>query len=151
MNIAFLNFSSRIFLQIYPSSCGKSCLKYISWQKIRFGCWVAPSRPPRPLPVPDFTSKVRPGRQGQPATSPNKLVFMQLIDSLRLRKSLRYFFPKKNVHSPKTFIFCRITSKLLRRSTSGRKSLNVKVCHKECKHENMYTVRFYLDYTPRCR
>ena len=78
MNIAFLNFLSHIFLQIYPSSCGKSCLKYISWQKIRFGCWVAPSRPPRPPTRTGLCQQRLAFCFGQPATSPKNYYFKNL-------------------------------------------------------------------------
>ena len=63
-----MNFLSHIFLQIYPSSCGKSCLKCISQQKIRFGCWVAPSRPPDPYPY--RTSPAKSGLAGKASRPP---------------------------------------------------------------------------------
>ena len=46
--LATVNFFSCKFWLIDSISWSKSCLKCISQQKFRVGCWVAPSRPPRP-------------------------------------------------------------------------------------------------------
>ena len=113
-------------MQIYPTSCGKSCLKYIPKQKNHFCCWVDPSCPPRPptrtglrfaqsgrsgpgrpaIVWPDFTSKVRPGRKSRPTEAsglrPSALVSRPpALRSMHMcsNNELNYYNGKLHSHS----------------------------------------------------